>query len=115
MAPQSCIRDTAGAGDWLTAGMISNLLQEPGVPSTEDMLESIEYGQRLSAISLAYDGPGGALTVLGAPIIRQIAGDSSPIQLGSPLEMPAQVHRNPTPDAAQYCELCLTETSAISR
>ncbi len=114
-AAQSCIRDTAGAGDWLTAGLITNLLPLSDALAIDMMLTSIEYGQRLSAISLAFDGPNGALTALGAPIIEQVARGTSPIQVPSPLGRPArpQLNRNLRP--AHYCELCLTETAASSR
>ena len=110
-AAQSCIRDTAGAGDWLTAGLITSLLPHTDAIAIDTMRASIEYGQRLSAISLAFDGPNGALTALGALVIEQVARDTSPIQVPSPLSRPARPQRNRAPRASDYCELCLTETS----
>ena len=114
-ALQSCIRDTAGAGDWLTAGLITSLLPQVDVLSTDRMRASIEYGQRLSAISLAFDGPSGALTALGAPIIERVAKGTSPILVPSLPIGYEQPQRNRTPRPAHYCELCLTETIARSR
>lgn len=106
---QSHIRDTAGAGDWLTAGLITSLLSQPDTLTIDTVRAAIEYGQRLSAISLAFDGPSGALTALGASIIEQIARSTLPIQVPSLLGRPAQPPQGSrTPWLAHYCELCLT-------
>ena len=112
-AAQSCIRDTAGAGDWLTAGLITSLLPQPDALAIDTMRASIEYGQRLSAISLAFDGPNGALTALGAPTIKRVARSESPIQVPSLFGKSARPRRNSTPQPAHYCELCLTETAHL--
>ena len=106
---QSCIRDTAGAGDWLTAGLIVSLLPYTDAIAIDSIRASIEYGQRLSAISLAFDGPNGALTALGVPFIKQVARDTSPIQVPSLLSRPALPNRNRASSPLDYCELCLSE------
>ena len=113
-ATQSCVRDTAGAGDWLTAGLITSLLPQPGALAIEAMLASIEYGQRLSAISLAFDGPNGALTALGAPTIKRIARGTFPIQVASWVGRPVLPQKSRTPWPAHCCELCLTGTRIAS-
>lgn len=110
---QSCIRDTAGAGDWLTAGLIMSLIQQGDTLDEDTIREAIRYGQRLSAISLAFDGPGGALTALGAHVIESIARSNSPI------EMPPSQCRTTQAQSDQklllpagFCELCLSDTSS---
>ena len=110
-AAQSCIRDTAGAGDWLTAGLITSLPLQPDALDIDTMRASIGYGQRLSAISLAFDGPSGALTALGAPIIAQVARGTSPIQIPCLPGRPERSQRSRSPWTAHYCELCLTDDS----
>ena len=110
---QSCIRDTAGAGDWLTAGLITSLLLQPDALDIDTMRASIGYGQRLSAISLAFDGPSGALTALGAPNIAQVARGTSPIRIPCIPDSPECSQRSRTPWTAHYCELCLTDDSKL--
>ena len=82
---QSPVLDTAGAGDWLTAGLIITLLQEEKSVAFDRMRTSILYGQRLSAISISFEGPHGALMSLGVPMIERIARGTSPIRVPSQL------------------------------
>lgn len=105
---QSCVRDTAGAGDWLTAGLLVSLLPVRGELGLDALLASIEYGQRLSAISLAFHGPNGALTALGSSVIDQIARGTAPIEASSLLKQDASPRRSLPLDPNLDCELCLT-------
>ncbi len=107
---QTCIRDTAGAGDWLSAGLIASLLMSADAITFDTVGASIEYGQRLSAISLAFDGPNGALATLGAPQIRQVANDSAPVRVDSLRSEPALPNGNRPPKSSDYCDLCLSVT-----
>ena len=106
--PQPVIRDTAGAGDWLTAGLLGSLLQARNALSTSHLEKSIEYGQRLSAVSLAFDGPQGALTVLGAKAVRQIAENPSPFEIAFEASSPIARGSGYTRDHLDHCDLCLT-------
>ena len=107
--PQSHISDTAGAGDWLTAGLLTSLPCRPGLIGSDTMLASIQYGQKLSAISLAFDGPGGALAALDAPTIKETAKGVSPILFPSETCVrEPQIRRNANLQMASHCELCLT-------
>ncbi len=105
---QPCARDAAGVGDWLTAGLLSRLLREPTDLATDTICTALEYGQRLSALSLPFDGPHGLLTALGTPAIRRAMGNTG---LGDMLsELPALP---PMPEtlgswSEDCCELCLT-------
>ena len=109
---QSNVRDTAGAGDWLTAGVITRLLSEPNTLTDDAMQSAIEYGQRLSAISLSFDGAQGALSVLGAATIRQIASSNSPIEIPRQFPRLRLPLRESAARPAGYCELCLTKVAA---
>ena len=112
--PQTRVYDAAGAGDWLTAGLLASLLSQPCTPTEYAVHAAIEYGQRLSGLSLWFDGAQGALTALGSATIKQIASENSPI--GVPPDViglpPQRNHREP--QMAGCCELCLTELSAAS-
>lgn len=103
------IRDTAGAGDWLTAGLLADLLLGRHTLSAESIVDSINYGQKLSAISIAFDGPSGALTELGATTIKRAANDihSFPRQHNGCSCMTAGDQATVT--RRDYCDLCLTE------
>ena len=105
---QQVIRDTAGAGDWLTAGLLHSLLQSRDAISTSQLNESIEYGQRLSAISLAFDGPQGALTALGAKAMKRMADNPGPFTSASETISHTTSNSNYTRRHLDHCDLCLT-------
>ena len=103
------IKDTAGAGDWMTAGLLTSLMQQLNAISPDPMIASIEFGQRLSATSIGFDGPKGALTALGARTIRDVAGGAAPIVFAND----NQTYPSPKIDHEEarhsYCRLCLTD------
>ena len=106
---QPCIRDTAGAGDWLTAGLLTNLLQKPRPLSADSIKESVKYGQKLSAVSLAFDGPGGALAALGIGAVERMARGLQPMHLPSGEESCVSPGIGSASSSLLHCELCLTE------
>jgi fructokinase len=57
--------DTAGAGDWCSAGIIEYLISENVIDLTdfneEEIIESLKYGQVLGAINCLYDGARGLM------------------------------------------------------
>ena len=107
--PQSHICDTAGAGDWFTAGLLTSLPIETGSIGFDEVLASVEYGQKLSAISLAFDGPGGALAALGAPTIKEIAKGTLAVTLPAKKRKKENaVQRQANLQIASYCSLCLS-------
>lgn len=107
--PQQVIRDTAGAGDWLTAGILYSLLQARDGVNASRLDQSIKYGQRLSAISLAFDGPQGALTELGAKAIKRIAENPGPFEIASETSSHTTTEANYTQERLDHCDLCLTD------
>ena len=113
--PQSSIKDTAGAGDWLTAGFLCSQLH--GVHNNEmvsenDWKDNIEYGQRLSAVSLAFYGPHGALVALGATTIDQIAKEIAPFKVEHESGVEATQQLLPHNASQNLCNLCLSVISS---
>ena len=106
--PPAQIKDTAGAGDWMTAGLLTNLLPRKDAVGIDSLLASIEYGQRLSAISIAFDSPAGALTALGPSTIERIANGTALIQGQCESQVRVSETAGCTSTPSHYCELCLT-------
>ena len=107
-AEGSIIRDTAGAGDWLTAGLLTYLLAQSAEINLVSVQAALEYGQRLSALSLAFDGPHGALRELGAAAIRQAHLDDAGALVQSHSPGLGRVPRNGLEQNAALCDLCLS-------
>ena len=103
------IRDTAGAGDWLTAGLLTRLRTKGELCSLDPTIALIEYGQRLSAISISFDGPSGTLHALGAAEIARAANGSGPIEDFWATRRFTSRRSSSTGNQSAYCELCLTE------
>ena len=106
--PQDVIRDAAGAGDWLSAGILYSLLKKRDTITTGALERSIEYGMRLSAISLAFDGPQGALKVLGAKTIKRISQGSCPSKIPCVDGSDYIAVANHTHEPLHHCGVCLT-------
>jgi fructokinase len=66
--PVKSLRDTAGAGDWCTAGIISrvgtNGLNGFLKTSDGDLREAIRFGQALAAWNCGFEGPRGGMYVV---------------------------------------------------
>ena len=112
--PPPLIKDTAGAGDWMTVGMLTNLLPRKEAIDMDSLLASIEYGQRLSAISIAFDSPAGALTALGSSTIRRVANGAALPQGSCNSQMRVSKRVGSTSTPSNYCKLCLTQTTTMS-
>ncbi len=107
--PQSHISDSAGAGDWFTAGLLTSLPIGRETIGLETILASVTFGQKLSAISLAFDGPGGALTALGGPGIIDAVKSSSDLSFTSNVrDSSHQVQPDSEANSPSHCKLCLT-------
>ena len=107
-AERACIRDTAGAGDWLTAGLVTHLLPQRAELTVDAVQAALEYGQRLSALSLAFDGPHGPLRELGAATIRDLSRRPSATEVRPQSPSLAHHRRKRTEHLAACCDLCLT-------
>jgi len=77
IVPHQYVKDTSGAGDWCTAGIIDRL----GRQSTSQFLqlnkkkleEALNYGQSLSAISCFFLGARGAMYALNSERVKSAA------------------------------------------
>ena len=102
------IRDTAGAGDWLTAGLLAELLLARHELNEDSVTDLIKYGQKLSAVSIAYDGPNGALTNLGAANMKHAASDGHHIPIDYDICALRTERQQTSVKLANHCELCLS-------
>ena len=103
------IRDTAGAGDWLTAGLLADLLLAHHELTEDSVTDLIKYGQKLSAVSIAYDGPSGALTTLGAANIKRAVSDGHYLQIDHDICTLRTERQHSSVKIANHCELCLSD------
>ena len=110
---QLVVRDTAGAGDWLTAGILYSLLLDRNTTGCGELEAPIEYGQRLSAISLAFDGPQGALTALGGKTIIQMAESLDPFEVLYESSALVTASSSSPSKGTNQCSLCLTELPSL--
>ena len=107
--PQDAIRDAAGAGDWLSAGILYSLLEKRDKITIDALERAIKYGMRLSAISLAFDGPQGALKVLGAETIKRISQSPCPWKIPRTKRSDYTAMSNGTRERIHHCDICLTD------
>ena len=75
--PAEDVKDTAGAGDWCTAGIVHKLLREGanglGALNDAGLREAIRYGQALAAWNCAFEGArGGMYSVEKEDFERQV-------------------------------------------
>ena len=106
--PQDVIRDTAGAGDWLSAGILYSILESGDTITAGALERSIQYGMRLSAISLAFDGPQGALKALGAKTIKSISQRPWPSKIPWVEGSAHTAAANHDHEPLHLCNVCLT-------
>lgn len=76
--PASAVRDTCGAGDMVSVGLIDHLIARPpsvrGAPDMATLVPGLEAGQRLAAENCAYEGARGLFGSCGADYARSVLG-----------------------------------------
>jgi fructokinase len=107
--------DTAGAGDWCTAGVIEELARTPAPirwapPSIE---RALAFGQALAAVSLSFHGPRGVLSETRATAIRRVARAASAAGAVSPASVLGLRNNATLPpltvvEESRACALCLS-------
>lgn len=111
------VTDTAGAGDWCTAGMIHQLVSVPvasrWTPSSVE--RALTFGQALAAVSVSFHGPRGVLAHSDITKIAQIArraAAAGAVSKGSIQRI--QIHDTPViaVNGPGTCPLCLSPTAA---
>ena len=110
------VTDTAGAGDWCTAGMINELATTPGVQRwTRDRIEeALTFGQALAAASVSFDGPRVVLAHADAATIKRIArraGAVGAVSTRSIRRLGTRVTPTRVASERGTCALCLSPTA----
>lgn len=68
------VSDSAGAGDWCSAGIISSLISHgKGKLTQETVRHALSYGQALGSINCYFDGARGAMYALDADTLLKLA------------------------------------------
>jgi sugar/nucleoside kinase (ribokinase family) len=104
------IRDSAGAGDWCTAGIISSLgllgPEKLAEASPDDFLAALKRGQAMASWTCRYDGARGGMYASSRKAFDQAIGDILKGRTRS-AEKPAipSVH---TSAERVWCDCCLT-------
>lgn len=101
------VADTAGAGDWCTAGMLATLF-EAGTKSYLHMtyqsaFEALRYGQSLAALNCMYTGARGVTNRWGAKQVRHLATELLARPSSNPKLKSAQEKKNKRISAQQLC------------
>lgn len=106
--PVDDVRDTAGSGDWCTAGLLSKLATKGYAgfsrATVQQIADAVRYGQALAAWNCRFEGArGGMYAISKRQFQRQIgeilAGDTKAFQLPNPST------NNPA-DAGVVCRVC---------
>ena len=112
------VADTAGAGDWCSAGIIHELIAGPVANRWDSgsVENAIIYGQSLAALSVSFVGPRGLAARTNSTDIKRIARRAA--NLGS--VSPRSVYRLKARDSVAKnghngagCPLCLSDTEPI--
>lgn len=75
-AHRARVSDSAGAGDWVTAGLLAHLLNEPDL-TYRNISEGLDLGQGLAALSCAFVGARGMNSQLTWGQVRELLGAES--------------------------------------
>jgi len=105
------LRDAAGSGDWLTAGLINGLMTssaslEKQVPDPLDVALAARHGQALAALNCGFEGARGLMYAADAKRVLDLAeaivkGTKDPSDLEVTLDKRARGRRN-----GKTCIIC---------
>lgn len=105
------LRDAAGSGDWLTAGMINSLMTggasiEKQVQDPRAVVLAVQHGQALAALNCGFEGARGLMYAADAKRVLDLAeaivrGTKNPSDLQVAPEKRANGRRN-----SQTCLIC---------
>jgi fructokinase len=107
-APEvSDVRDTVGAGDWCTAGILFKLCasgaQGLSGRSDEEVEQALAFGQALAAWNCGYEGARGGMYHVTREELLEVAHDLL-VGEGSPVLAP--MDDEPPPAVARICAFC---------
>jgi len=115
--PVDGVKDTAGAGDWCTAGLLSKVgstgFSGFSAISDQELADAIRFGQALAAWNCGFEGARGGMYAMSKSRFRK---QISEILSGSLKVIPAS--RTPSPDSADsssFCRVCEVSVADIRR
>ena len=106
------VEDTAGAGDWCSAGLLHHLLRSPSAErfAETNIERAIQFGQALAAASVSFRGPQGALNQMEMRFLSRMARAAMHSGRVRVPEVPGKLARSTSlstvPQAA--CATCLS-------
>ena len=108
------IKDTAGSGDWCTAGLLSKVAAKGlagfATASEQQIADAIRFGQTLAAWNCQFEGARGGMYVVSK---KQFEQQISELLSGSGKVIPVNTEANrKSLDASGVCKVC--EHSASS-
>jgi fructokinase len=111
---QERVIDTAGAGDWCSAGIIASLIGSKGDSWLEGgrINRALAFGQALAAASIGHVGPRGYLAdadrkAIESTALRTIATDSVPPSRRAKSKRAARAVRFTPRSEEPFCQCCL--------
>lgn len=115
--PVDELRDTAGAGDWCTAGLLSKVATKGfagfSAMSDEHVSDAIRYGQALAAWNCRFEGARGGMYAMSKPQfekqINEILSGNSKVLSAS------QIVSTDTADSSSFCRVCEVSVKQIRR
>jgi fructokinase len=107
--PAEEVKDTAGAGDWCTAGIVHKLLPTgaAGLTAVDDtgLREAVRYGQALAAWNCGYEGARGGMYSVERQVFEQQI--ERILRGGNVRHAAYKMGQTPTPDSlASLCRSC---------
>jgi fructokinase len=112
--PSVSFRDSAGSGDWCTAGVMARLATS-GDPlgqllESDSLIDALRFGQALAALNCSYDGARGLMYAMGRAatlrVAERLAGDGL-------ARLPQErAPRSPTRRSTRACVVCASDLQA---
>lgn len=111
------VRDTAGSGDWCTAGLLSKVAANgfTGFSQATDkqISDAIRFGQALAAWNCQFEGARGGMY---ATTKKQFHGQIDEILNGSGRVLPlSNSAAMKTPEASAFCRICEHTASSVKK
>ena len=111
------LKDTAGAGDWCTAGLLSKVATKGfagfSAMSDEQILEAIRFGQALAAWNCRFEGARGGMYAMSKPQFKKQVDE---ILSGNLKVIPAsRIASTDTADSSSFCRVCEVAVTDIRR
>lgn len=112
--PMTNLKDSAGSGDWCSAGIISRVgtigLQGFLKTSDADLRDAVQYGQALAAWNCRFEGPRGGMYAVNRRAFNQQI--KSILSGSETIALPEQSAADKTGESQGLCHSCDSEVPA---